>query len=108
MKVGDFIRETLLEIIRGVEEAGEQSSTAIAPSSIDEENTREKTSVNFEIQVLVDSKASGGLRVLQFAEANAEANKQSSQKVSFEVPIYFGTKWKRDIPETLILSETEE
>ncbi|WP_300061272.1 trypco2 family protein [uncultured Roseobacter sp.] len=93
MNVGDFVRDTILEVIWGVSEAADKSDTAIAPHTVDGESTNDRTLIEFEVGVAVDSKGSGGVQIFQVAEIGAERAHQSTHRVSFSVPVYFGAKW---------------
>jgi hypothetical protein len=93
MKVGDFVRDTLLEVIRGVNEAADSTSTAIAPNDINGERVATGTEIEFEMSVVVDAKSGGQLRIFQVADVGGDVGRQSSHRVSFRVPTFFGAHW---------------
>jgi hypothetical protein len=89
MKLDEYVKQTLIDITKGVSEAKDQSLLWIAPGYVDGEKVFAAQLVSFEIAVTVSKEGSGGIQVLSFGELGAKGSAEHTNKISFSVPIYF-------------------
>ncbi|MEM9395813.1 MAG: hypothetical protein AAGA38_18305 [Pseudomonadota bacterium] len=94
MNVKDFVKRTLLEITDGVAEAQSKSQLFIAPGMIDGQPAGGAQFVKFEISVAVNKEGNGELSLLSFGSIGADVTRSDTQKISFEVPVYFELQTK--------------
>ena len=89
MKLDDYIKQTLLDITKGVAAAQKETSLWIAPGYFNGEKVSVPQLVSFDIAVVVNKEGSGGIQVWSFGEAKAKGSFEQSNRISFSVPIYF-------------------
>ncbi|MEZ5811984.1 MAG: hypothetical protein R3D45_11285 [Rhizobiaceae bacterium] len=89
MKLDEYVKQTLLDITKGVSEAKDKSKVWIAPGYVDGEKVYSEQSVRFEIVVTTSKEGSGGIQVLSFGELGAKGSAENINKISFAVPVYF-------------------
>lgn len=89
MKLDEFVKQTLLDITNGVVAAQETSKLWIAPGYINGKIIEQAHDVKFEVSVTVATEGGGGIKILSFGELNAGAKSESTNKLVFEIPIYF-------------------
>jgi len=89
MKLDEYIKQSLLDISRGVSAAKEGSSLWIAPGYVDGQKVFSEQLINFEIAVTVNKEGGGGIQVWSLGELSAKANSEHINRLSFSVPIYF-------------------
>jgi hypothetical protein len=87
--IKDFVRETLIQIVQGVDEARVKSDISIAPAYVEGELKTEGSQVHFEIAVTTSKEVDGGLKVLTIADLGANIRSESLNRVSFDVPVWF-------------------
>lgn len=120
MQLGDFIRDTLEEIVFGVHSArvsvGELA--AIAPGTLNDETIEVKTEVTFEAVVAVtdekkstkEGKAGGGAKIRMMTveatigasaggSAEGRSTTENTQRISFTVPVLLNSQMKNTTPE---------
>jgi hypothetical protein len=89
MKLDEYVKQTLLDITKGVSEAKNQSELWIAPGYVDGEKVFSAQLVAFEIAVTVSKEGGGGIQVLSLGEIGAKGSAEHTNKISFSVPVYF-------------------
>lgn len=89
MKLDEFVEQTLVDISKGVSEAKKKSSVWIAPGYVDGEKVFSEQLVKFEVAVTVEKEGSGGISVLSFADLKGNFKTESTNKIVFDVPVYF-------------------
>ncbi len=89
MKLDEFVKQALLDITNGVADAQEETKLFIAPGIVEGEKITEGQSVVFEIAVTLNSSGGGGISVFSMGEAKGEFSKETINRISFEVPVYF-------------------
>ena len=95
--IKDFVRDALLQIVQGVDEARERSDVSIAPSFVEGELRTEGSQVHFELAITTSKEVDGGLKVLNLADLGGVIKSEALNRVSFDVPVWFhGRKIKRD------------
>ena len=94
--IKDFVRDTLLQIVEGVDEARERSKITIAPSFVDGILQNEGSQVRFDLAITTSREADGGIKVLNLADLGGSVRSESLNRVQFEVPVWFqGQKIKK-------------
>lgn len=96
MKLDEYVRQTLLDITNGVEQAQRKSKLFIAPVSIEGQVVVQAQMVRFEIAVTVSKEAGGGIRVFSLGDLKAQGNSEYTNKIEFEVPVYFNAPTPRN------------
>ena len=113
MRIGDFVRQALGEIVLGVAEAKRITNrlSSISPGKLDGETLTEKTLVDFEIALLAENsissdsrsggEVSGSLRVVSASvsgsgETSEESRSENVSRVSFSVPLYLNAHHRND------------
>lgn len=95
--VKDFVRDALLQIVQGVDEARDRSDVSIARSFVEGELRTEGSQVHFELAITTSKEVDGGLKVLNLADLGGVIKSEALNRVSFDVPVWFhGRKIKRD------------
>jgi hypothetical protein len=89
MKLEEFIKQTLLDITNGVLAAKKETTLWIAPSDVAGEPRHEPSLVSFEISVSVSGEGGGSIKVMGFGSGDLNVSRESIQKISFSVPVYF-------------------
>jgi hypothetical protein len=89
MKLDEYVKQTLLDITKGVAAAQKESSLWIAPGYFNGEKVSEPQLIAFDIAVTVSKEGNGGIQVWSLGELGAKASSEQSNKISFSVPIYF-------------------
>ncbi len=88
MKLNEFVKQTLLDITKGVVDAQKESLLFIAPGYMNGKRIEKEHEVKFEITVSVAAEGGGGIKVLSLGELKAGGKAESTNKLTFEVPIY--------------------
>lgn len=96
VKLEDFVKETLLEITNGVAAAQEESLLYIAPGRVENEKRVDMQLVKFEVVVTTSKEAGGGIRILAAGDAKASVSTASTNRISFDVPVYFQAPTERN------------
>lgn len=117
MKLREFIRETLVEIAHGVQEAkfATKNLIAISPGAMHGERLSEKSYVDFDVAVTVDERMESGKdgKGVVKAEINVfgskvggelgggigakkESGTQTVTRVAFKVPLYMNAHFRGD------------
>ncbi|MFK5980241.1 MAG: hypothetical protein QM488_15265 [Rhizobiaceae bacterium] len=91
MKLDEFVKQSLLDITKGVVGASEEASVTIAPSAIDGRLEFEPQLVTFESTITESVEAGGGISVLSLGEAKAGKRSEHLNKLSFSVPVHFNS-----------------
>jgi hypothetical protein len=100
MKLKDFVKQTLLDITDGIEEARKKSSIPIAPTIINGVNvTPAPQNVSFEIAVTLSKEGGAGIDVLPLG-LKGKISSEHVNRISFQVPLYFTLQWNRDEGDT--------
>ena len=89
MKLDEYVKQTLLDITKGVSEAKDESLLWIAPGYVDGEKVFAAQLVTFDIAVTVSKEGGGGIRVVALGDVSAKGTTEHSNKISFAVPVYF-------------------
>lgn len=89
MRLDEFVKQTLVEITKGVTEAQSEALLHIAPGTVENEIVKTPSTVNFEVVVTVNKDASGGISVWSLGEVAAGAASERTNRISFDVPVYF-------------------
>lgn len=89
MKLDQFIKQTLLEITKGVSDAQGETLLFIAPGYVDGKRQEKGQSVSFEIAVTVSGEGGGAISVLGLGELKAGGSRETANRIAFEVPVYF-------------------
>lgn len=89
MKLDEYVKQTLLDITKGVDQAKREASLHIAPSSIDGQKLTEPQMARFEVAVTVTAEGGGGIRVFSLGDLKAQGGSAHTNTIAFEVPIYF-------------------
>jgi hypothetical protein len=88
MKLDEFVKQTLLDITNGVVEAQKESLLFIAPGHVNGKWIERAHDVKFEVTVSVSAEGGGGIKVLSLGEMKAGGKTESTNRLTFEVPIY--------------------
>lgn len=96
MKLDEFVKQTLLDITKGVTEAQKASLLHIAPGTVENEVVKTPSTVQFEVEVTVSKEATGGISVWSMGEAKAGAAQERTNRISFDVPVYFQAPTERN------------
>lgn len=89
MKLDEFVKNTLLDITRGVADAQEETPLFIAPGIVEGEKQIEGQMISFEVAVTVAGEGRGGISVLGIGELRGNASREAVNRISFEVPVFF-------------------
>jgi len=89
VKLDDFVKQALLDITNGVAAAQEETKLFIAPGVVEGETKKDGQSVIFEVAVTLNSSGGGGISVFSMGELKGEISKETVNRISFEVPVYF-------------------
>ncbi len=89
MKLDDFVKQALLDITNGVAAAQEETKLFIAPGVVEGEVKKEGQSVVFEVAVTLNTSGGGGISVFSMGEVKGDISKETINRISFEVPVYF-------------------
>ena len=96
MKLDEFVKNSLLDITKGVADAQEEALLFIAPGSVEGEQQTEGQTVSFEVAVTVTGEGGGGISVLGIGEVKGAASKEAANRISFEVPVYFNAPTRKN------------
>ena len=96
MKLDEFVKQTLLDITNAVADAQGQAQLFIAPGSVEGRKLETPQMISFEVVVTTSKEAGGGISILSFGDAKAGVSKENSNRISFEVPVYFQAPTKRN------------
>jgi len=89
MKLDEYVKQTLLDITKGVSEAKDTSELWIAPGYVDGEKVFSEQLVTFDIAVTVSKEGTGGIQVLTLGELSTKGATEHTNRISFSVPVYF-------------------
>ncbi|MCM2291048.1 hypothetical protein NAC44_01735 [Allorhizobium sp. BGMRC 0089] len=89
MKLDEFVKQALLDITNGVAEAQRQSQLYIAPGYVEGKRIEKPQEVKFEVSVTTSAEGGGGIKILSFGDVKASGKTESTNKLTFEVPIQF-------------------
>ncbi|MEM6304902.1 MAG: hypothetical protein AAF744_09285 [Pseudomonadota bacterium] len=89
MKLDEFVKQTLLDITKGVADAQEEALLYIAPGSLNGVLLEEKQMVSIEVAVTVSSDGGGGISVFSLGELKGNIAREAANRIAFEVPVYF-------------------
>ena len=89
MKLEEFVKNTLLEITKGVAGAQEETPLFIAPGVVEGEPQTGGQMVSFEVAVTVSGGGGGGISVLGIGEIKGNAAREAVSRISFAVPVFF-------------------
>jgi hypothetical protein len=95
MKIEDYVKQTLLDITNGVAAAQQETKLYIAPGHVENVKLTEPQFVTFEIAVTVNKGAGGGISVWSIGDAKASASSETTNRISFQVPVYFQAPTER-------------
>ncbi len=96
MKLDEYVKQTLLDISNGVEQAQRESMHFIAPGYVNGERIVERQAVSFEVVVTVNKEVGGGISVFSIGDAKAHGESEHTNKISFEVPIYLNAPTEKN------------
>ncbi len=89
MKLDEYVKQTLVDIAKGVAEAKTEALVGIAPGYVDGEKVFSAQMISFEIVVTTDKEVGGGIKVLSLGDLKAGGKSHHTNKISFEVPVFF-------------------
>jgi len=89
MKLDEYVKQTLLDITKGVTEVQKALQLHIAPGTVENEVVTSPQMVSFEIAATVSKEAAGSISVWSLGDVNAQGNSEQTNRISFEVPVYF-------------------
>lgn len=96
MKLDEYVKQTLLDITNGVEQAQREALLYIAPGTVEGEVRTEPQMVRFEVVVTVSKEAGGGISVFSVGDAKVQGSSEYTNRISFEVPIYRNAPTERN------------
>ncbi|MFB9947752.1 hypothetical protein ACFFP0_02780 [Rhizobium puerariae] len=96
MKLDEFVKQTLLDITNGVVQAQNEALLFIAPGTVEGEVVKQPQNVKFEVTVSVSKEVGGGIKVFTLGDAKAQGKSESTNKLTFEVPVYFNAPTPRN------------
>ncbi|WP_166507084.1 trypco2 family protein [Frigidibacter mobilis] len=96
MKLNEFIKQTLIDVTQGVVEAQREALLHIAPGTVESVVVRDPSFVKFEVAVTVSKEAGGGINVWSLGDLKAGAASEQTNRISFEVPVYFQAPTERN------------
>jgi hypothetical protein len=96
MKLEDFVKQTLLDITNGVASAQKEALLYVAPGFVENKKQVDPQLVKFEVVVTVNKEASGGIRVWSFGDTKANISSEKTNRITFEVPVYFQAPTERN------------
>ena len=89
MKLDEFVKQTLVEITKGVAEAQEEALLYIAPGYVNGVRQEDGQTVSFEVAVTVSTEGGGGISVFSVGDLKGSHAHETANKIAFEVPVYF-------------------
>lgn len=89
MKLNEFVKQTLVDISKGVADAQEEALFYIAPGYVNNVRQEIGQTVKFEVAVTVNSEGSGGLSILSLGKLDGSHSRETENRISFEVPVFF-------------------
>lgn len=89
MRLDEFVKQTLVEITKGVAEAQEEALLYIAPGYVNGIRQEDRQTVSIEVAVTVSSEGGGGISVFSMGDLKGSHSKETANKISFDIPIYF-------------------
>ena len=96
MKLEDFVKQTLLDITNGVANAQKEALLYVASGTVENETQTEPQFVKFEVVVTVNQAAGGGIQVWSLGNAKANMLSEKTNRISFDVPVYFQAPTERN------------
>ena len=92
MKLDDYVEQTLVDIANGVSRARQKAPVGIAPATVNGKQVSTAQMVSFEIIVVVNKEAEGGLKVFSVADFGGAVSSAHTNRLSFQIPVYFQDK----------------
>ena len=89
MKLDEFVKQTLVDITKGIAEAQEEALLYIAPGYVDGVRQEGKQTVSFEVAVTVNTEGGGGISVFSIGEVKGTHAQETANRIAFEVPVFF-------------------
>ena len=89
MKLDEYVKQTLLDITKGVSAAQKETPLWIAPGYVEGNAVLSPQLVTLDINVTVNKEGGGGIQVWSIGELNAKGSAEHTNRISFAVPIYF-------------------
>jgi len=89
MKLDEFVKQSLLDITKGVADAQETSLLYVASGYVNKIRQDGAQNVKFEVAVTVNAEGGGGISVLSFGDLKGSIARETVSRVSFEVPVHF-------------------
>jgi len=119
MKLDEFVKQTLVDITKGVAEAQDEALVYIAPGYVNGVRQEDKQTVSFEVAVTVNTEGGGGISVFSIGELKGTHAQETANRIAFEVPVYFTAPtikyrrhWKNEGPldpiDGLLPAKTQE
>ena len=96
MKLDEYVKQTLIDITNGVVAAQQETLLYIAPGTVESEQIISPSFVKLEVAVTVSKDANGGISVWSIGDLKAGASAEHTNRISFEVPVYFQAPTKRN------------
>lgn len=88
MKLDEFVKQSLLDITKGVADAQETSLLYIAPDYVNRIRQDGAQNAGFGVAVTVNAEGGGGISVLSFGDLKGSVARETVSRVSFEVPVH--------------------
>jgi hypothetical protein len=89
MELEVFVEEALVGILNAVHSAKSKSNIPIAPGNMDGIKNTEPEFVEFSLVVTTTAEADGKISIFSMGEAGASGSIETSNRISFKVPVYF-------------------
>jgi hypothetical protein len=96
MKLDEFVKQTLLDITKGVADAKQEALLHVSPGFVENKKLTELQLVKFEVVVTVNKEVGGGIRVWSLGDAKANVSSKKTNRISFDVPVYFQAPTERN------------
>lgn len=96
MRLDEFVKNTLLDITKGVADAQEETLLFIAPGVVEGEPQRIGQMVSFEVAVTVAGDGGGAISVLGMGELKGAVSREAVNRISFEVPVHFNAPTRKN------------
>ena len=89
MKLDEFVKQTLIDITKGVANAQEETLLFIAPGVVNGVEQLQGQSVSFEVAVTVNTEGAGGISVFSMGDVKGAHSRETANRITFEVPVFF-------------------
>lgn len=84
-----------MDSTNGVADAQRESMLSIAPGLVEGEFQVQPQMVHFETAITVNAEAGGGISVCSLGELKAAGSSETTNKLTFDVPVYFQAPTER-------------